>query len=234
MEKDTKSMNIYEKMLKVTDEMPVVQKNLDIRVGGSANYKAVSERDILDAVRPIEIRYGIYSYPYSRKIIASETLVKTTEYNDRIVKNSSLFLRVETVYRFVNIDNPEQYVDITTYGDGIDTSDKATGKAMTYADKYALMKAYKISTGDDPDKEASEQNISVVEKPMLPDNQKPQYATEKQVEILSNIYTGDNLTKLLEANSIKSIDELTVSKASELISKCFEAKKNKIKEKEEK
>ena len=94
--------------------------------------------------------------------------------------------------------------------------------------------AYKISTGDDPDKEASEQNISVVEKPMLPDNQKPQYATEKQVEILSNIYTGDNLTKLLEANSIKSIDELTVSKASELISKCFEAKKNKIKEKEEK
>lgn len=234
MEKNTKDMSIYEKMLKVTEEMPVVQKNLDIKVGGSRNYKAVSERDILDAVRPLEIRYGIYSYPYSRKIILSETLVKETEYEDKIVKNPSLFLRVETVYRFVNVDNPEQYVDITTYGDGIDTSDKATGKAMTYADKYALMKAYKISTGDDPDKEASEQNISVVEKPMLSDNQRPQYATEKQVEILSSIYTGDNLIKLLEANSIKSIDELTVSKASELISKCFEAKKNKIKEKEEK
>ena len=26
---------------------------------------------------------------------------------------------------------------------------------MTYADKYALMKAYKISTGDDPDQNAS-------------------------------------------------------------------------------
>lgn len=26
---------------------------------------------------------------------------------------------------------------------------------MTYADKYALMKAYKITTGDDPDKDAS-------------------------------------------------------------------------------
>ena len=31
----------------------------------------------------------------------------------------------------------------------------ATGKAMTYADKYALMKAYKIITGDDPDQEPS-------------------------------------------------------------------------------
>ena len=29
---------------------------------------------------------------------------------------------------------------------------------MTYADKYALMKAYKISTGDDPDQNASEEN----------------------------------------------------------------------------
>lgn len=29
---------------------------------------------------------------------------------------------------------------------------------MTYADKYALMKAYKISTGDDPDQTASEDN----------------------------------------------------------------------------
>ena len=34
--------------------------------------------------------------------------------------------------------------------------DKAPGKAMTYADKYALMKAYKMVTGDDPDQNASD------------------------------------------------------------------------------
>ena len=44
---------------------------------------------------------------------------------------------------------------VTTYGDGIDSGDKSVGKAMTYADKYALLKAYKIVTGDDPDQEAS-------------------------------------------------------------------------------
>ena len=36
---------------------------------------------------------------------------------------------------------------------------------MTYADKYALMKAYKISTGDDPDKEASEETPKHQSKP---------------------------------------------------------------------
>ncbi len=64
-------------------------------------------------------------------------------------------MRLATVYRFVNIDNPDDYIDITTYGDGVDTQDKAPGKAMTYADKYALLKAYKIQTGDDPDAGAS-------------------------------------------------------------------------------
>ena len=52
-----------------------------------------------------------------------------------------------------------------TFGDGVDTQDKAPGKAMTYGDKYALLKAYKIVTGDDPDQNASEpqQRIDVVD-----------------------------------------------------------------------
>ena len=81
--------------------------------------------------------------------------VKETEYNGQTTKTNSLYMRVETIYRFVNIDNKDDFIDIKAYGDGIDTGDKAPGKATTYADKYALMKAYKISTGDDPDKDAS-------------------------------------------------------------------------------
>ena len=64
-------------------------------------------------------------------------------------------MRVKTVYRFVNIDKPEEFIETITFWDWIDTGDKATGKATTYSDKYALMKVYKISTWDDPDKEAS-------------------------------------------------------------------------------
>ena len=61
------------------------------------------------------------------------------------------FIRVRTTYRFVNIDNPAEFIEIETLGDGVDPQDKASGKAQTYADKYALLKCYKIPTGDDPD-----------------------------------------------------------------------------------
>ena len=74
-----------------------------------------------------------------------------------MTEKTNRYLRIETVYRFVNIDNPDEYIDITTYGDGIDPQDKAVGKAMTYSDKYALLKAYKIITGEDPDQFKSEE-----------------------------------------------------------------------------
>lgn len=154
-EEEIKKLNIYEKMNLITDEIAVVEKKLKVQVNKTASYNAVSERDILDAVKPIEFKYRVYSYPYERKVIDNDVLVKETEYNGQTTKTNSLYMRVETIYRFVNLDNTSEFIDIKAYGDGIDTGDKAPGKATTYADKYALMKAYKISTGDDPDKDAS-------------------------------------------------------------------------------
>lgn len=153
--KENKERNIFEKMSLITNEISTVGKKLKVQVNKNASYNAVSERDILDAVKPIEFKYGVYSYPVDRKIIENDVLVKETEYNGQKTTSNSLYMRVETIYRFVNIEKPEEFIDIKTYGDGIDTGDKAPGKATTYADKYALMKAYKISTGDDPDKDAS-------------------------------------------------------------------------------
>lgn len=148
-------MNIYQKMAAATAEMETVSKNLEI-VAGRNSYKAVSERDVIDAVKKIEAKHGIYSFPVKRSITESDALESETNYNGNVQKKTTFFLRIETVYRFVNVEDPSDYIETVSYGDGLDAGDKATGKAMTYADKYALMKAYKISTGEDPDQAASE------------------------------------------------------------------------------
>lgn len=144
-------MNIFQRMSAITQEISTVAKNLNVDAGKSS-YKAVGEADVLAAVKPIEAKHGVYSYPHKRVIVDSGEMVSQTKYGER----KQLFMRVATVYRFVNMDKPDEYIDITTYGDGVDTQDKAPGKAMTYGDKYALLKAYKIQTGDDPDQNASE------------------------------------------------------------------------------
>lgn len=150
-------MNIFQKMSAVTNELQTVAKNLTVVAGKNNSYKAVSERDIIDAVKPLEIKHGIYSYPYDRQIIESQTLESDSEYQGKVTKKTTFFSRIKTTYRFVNVDKPDEYIDMVTFAEGIDAQDKGSGKAMTYSDKYALMKAYKISTGDDPDQNASEE-----------------------------------------------------------------------------
>lgn len=173
------TLNIFQRMLAATFEISSVAKNIEVGFGKNA-YKAVSEADVLEVVKPIEARHGIYSYPYSRKIIKDEIFTTIAESNGEKKEKNTFFVRVETVYRFVNTDNPTEYIDITTYGDGVDTQDKTPGKAMTYGDKYALLKAYKIRTGDDPDEKASG---DLKKKPTTPIN-KPTTARLKEAQDL--------------------------------------------------
>lgn len=140
---ETKKPNLYERLNAIANEVGYVNKNLVVQLGAHS-YNAVGEADVLAAVKPLEKKYGVYSYPLEREIIAAE---KTTDSNGR----ASYFERIKVTYRFLNVDNPEEHIDIVSFGDGIDPSDKSVGKAMTYADKYALLKAYKIMTGEDPD-----------------------------------------------------------------------------------
>lgn len=143
--------NIYQRLSAISTELSVVAKNTEVNMG-RWKYSAVGEADVLRAVKPLEAKHGVYSYPAFRTIIESGEIESVT-FKDEIKKQ--LFERIETTYRFVNIDEPSDYIEIISYGDGIDSQDKSVGKAMTYADKYALLKAYKIVTGEDPDQDGS-------------------------------------------------------------------------------
>lgn len=148
---EIKEMNIYQKLEAIQNELGFVAKNLNVQVSKTNQYKATGEVDVLEAVKPLEHRYGVYSYPANREILESDTLTQNTQYGEK----SNLFIRIKVTYRFVNIDKPSEFIETVSFAEGIDSGDKGSGKAMTYADKYALMKVYKISTGEDPDKDAS-------------------------------------------------------------------------------
>lgn len=204
-------LNIYQKMLKATEKINKVAKNLKVDISKSSSYKAVSEADVLEAVKPVEVELGIYSYPVKREIIETQILDIVKEYNGSRSESKQLFMRLEVTYRFVNVHNPQEFVDITTYGDGVDTQDKAPGKSMTYADKYALLKAYKIQTGEDPDKDGSGELKSA--------KKEVAKATAKQLAILQELYSVEELQRALEIVKKGKLEDLTIYEASNLISK---------------
>ena len=148
MSKNIEEMNIFEKMSAISMEIGVIEKNLE--VDGRNPYKAVFEGDVIDAVKPFEAKYHVFSYPAARRK-ETETLVREYYFEGSVRQSTSIVHHIETIYRFVNMDKPDEFIEVTSYGDGIDTGDKAPGKGMTYSDKYALIKAYKLSGGKETD-----------------------------------------------------------------------------------
>lgn len=204
-------LNIYQKMSAISNEIKFVKKALNVSTGKNGNsYTAVGEGGILDAVKPAEEKFGVYSFPFNREIVHYEELPTAKQYyaDGTPYDKCSRFLRLKTTYRFVNLDKTDEYIDMVTYADGLDSGDKAPGKAETYCDKYALMKAYKIITGDDPDQFASVSEKADNE-PVAPSKEKPASApVVKEAKEPAPVDNNDNL--IITADTAKAMDELKI------------------------
>ena len=95
-----------------------------------------------------------------------------------------------------------------TTGEGIDKGDKAGYKSDTGALKYYLANTFMVATGDDPEIDSPEANMNKKVK---------RKATENQVTMLAKYYKDDNLTKLLETNKIKKLEDMDFDVAKNLI-----------------
>lgn len=150
----TEKKNIYQRIQAVAQEIKGIDK--DMAVGsGSASYKAVSDLNVTMKVKEAEAKHGIISIPIKQDLLKSEVL---TSPPDQYGKSKVTFVEtIKMTLRIVNIDDPADFVEVESFGRGIDAQDKGFGKASTYARKYALLNAYKIATGVDPDAELSQQ-----------------------------------------------------------------------------
>ena len=153
-------MNIYQKIQAVSDEVRNVEKNISVSTGNGGGYKAVADIDVLVKVKEAEKKYGLISIPVKQELVKSE--VVRTAGNGGYEKITYMDI-VKMTLRIVNIDNTSETVDVESFGRGLDAGDKGFGKASTYARKYALLNAYKIATGQDPDEKASEQQVALTQ-----------------------------------------------------------------------
>ena len=152
-EKTIESMNLWQRIHAVSTEVGRVAMTLAVDTGKGKSYKAVSINDVVDSLIPVLAKYRLVVVPGTKEIIEQTQLTTTTQYGER----SQFFIRLKAEFTIVNIDKPTETLTVCGYGDGIDSGDKATGKANTYARKYALIDAFNLSKGDDPDKDASQE-----------------------------------------------------------------------------
>lgn len=151
---EAKPMNLFQRIIQVRKSVGYAQKDKSVSTGGGS-YKAVTHDQVTAIVREHMNTQGIVCVP---------TLVKSLM-NPK--EEGAKQQRYDATYSFdfVNADDPKDRLTIVIESHAMDNADKAPGKALSYAKKYALLKLFEIETGEDEESRYQEQSVDVV--PML-------------------------------------------------------------------
>lgn len=130
-------MNIYQRVQSVMQEVAYVRKDKQVE-----NYMAVTHDMVTAMVRPHFVKSGIVLSP---RVVAGQ-MVDT----GRKSKSGNPAMRYEGTFEvdFVNMDEPTDKITIRLDAHADDYGDKAPGKALSYATKYAVLKLLMLETGE--------------------------------------------------------------------------------------
>lgn len=150
---------IYSKIPKIMKAVGAVAKD---RSNSSQGYKFRGIEDMYHAFHPVLVEAGVFCAP---EVVDSQTSEIEGKNQSGAVKISyRVLLRVR--HRFYAEDG--SFVDVTTQGEGIDTSDKASNKAMSAAMKYAFIELFSIPTEDIEDSDRDSPEAGSLKPPAAP------------------------------------------------------------------
>lgn len=138
-------MKVYQAINKVQKALVKegITKNRTNSQGASYKFRGID--DIYNAVSPLMAEHGLCILP---RVIARESI-------DRVAKSGGalFYVTVEVEFDFVSTEDGSKHT-VKTFGEAMDSSDKATNKAMSAAYKYACIQAFAIPTEGDNDADA--------------------------------------------------------------------------------
>lgn len=166
--------NVFQRLAEVRKIVPYLKKEQK-----GAQYSYVGSSDVLGSLHSKINEEGLILVPeITGHVLTPDIEEVPDKYNkEQMKKRVTYFTELEMTMTWVNIDNPEDRISVKWYAQGVDIAgEKGVGKALTYGEKYFLLKFFNIATDkDDPDafqnkvdskmppKQASKTQIKVID-----------------------------------------------------------------------
>lgn len=136
---------IYELIPKIMGEIGAIGKN---QKNTQQNFMFRGIDAVMNGINPALVKYGVFVVP--------QVLEQSRE--ERLTSNNKKLIYSICKMQFSFYADDGSHVDAVTIGEGMDSGDKATNKAMAIAFKYACFQVFCIPTEEmkDPDAECHE------------------------------------------------------------------------------
>ena len=206
-------MEVYKAINKVQAALSKTGIAKDRHNSQGAGYKFRGIDDVYNAVAPLLADHGL--------VIIPRMLARQCE--ERQSKNGGalFYVTVEAEFDFVAAADGSKHT-ARTFGEAMDSGDKATNKAMSAAYKYACMQAFCIPTEGDNDADKTTHVVA----PKAAPQPAPQAPVETKVgadEIatITKLAKASNtdLANIAKAYGIPSINDLPLTKTAEVVAR---------------
>lgn len=187
-------MNIYESITKIMAEIPAIGKN---KTNLQQKFKYRGIDDVMNAIQPLLAKYKVFIVP--------TVLEQTREERQTKGGGTLIYSICKIKYTFYAEDGSN--ITAITIGEGMDSGDKATNKAMAIAMKYALFQVFCIPTDEmkDPDAETPDEIVKKGEEKI----------SKVQVDALYNLIKtkgveNDEVIATLKQNEYEKLADIKV------------------------
>lgn len=214
----TEELNLYQKIADVKANIEGFTKDTK-----GYNYSYVSGSQVLHRIRNKMIEHNLLLVPKTSD--ENYKQIEVTRFNkkaSREVTTSEFVVEMKLTYLWIDADKPEEQLEVSFYSVGQqDDVSKAHGTALTYAERYFLMKFFNIPTDeDDADakqkqekyNKASSQTVGVLKQEVLNfiDLMKSldKEVSQQQVEQKFGIQNYTSMTEQQAVNTIFKIQNM--------------------------
>jgi hypothetical protein len=131
------TMQVYKAINAVQAELATIGIVKDKRNSQGAGYNFRGIDDVYNAIAPLLAKHGLCILP---RVLARECVERQSKNGGAL-----FYITVEAEFDFVSSEDGTKHT-VKTFGEAMDSGDKATNKAMSAAYKYACFQAFSIPT----------------------------------------------------------------------------------------
>lgn len=207
---ETKKMNIFETISAVMAEVGAIGKNSKNTMQGFM-FRGIDA--VMNALNPALVHNHLFIVP--------EILEQTREERTNSKGTVLIYSIVKVKYTFFAEDGSS--ISATVIGEGMDSGDKATNKAMSIAFKYACFQVFCIPTEEmiDPDKECHEVQPKEEPKPKVNQEAYSQAKSNLVKLMLEKNVTDEAVCKVFKVKEIAQLTLKQIESAIENIDKIM-------------
>ncbi|MDU9261707.1 ERF family protein [Staphylococcus pseudintermedius] len=202
-------LNLYQKIADVKANIDGFTKDTK-----GYNYTYVSGSQVLHRIRSKMIEHNLLLVPKTlEETYSVEDVTRYSPKYKKQVTTTEYTVKAKLIYTWINADKPEEQLELSFFAIGQqDDPAKALGTALTYSERYFLMKFFNIPTDeDDADAKQKKEQYTKPDAKAIGTLKEEMLKFSELMQSLGKQVSVDDVQRQLGINDIQSLNNSQIS-----------------------